>query len=231
MLKIRDEHLNAFCAQQASGFTARMVRHLREIFVTEVARLDDAKLHALIAKICATGEEWGVTEEPHFERLIELFVSFEELRLSPLSQRISDIVTYRGRSGARVLILLENALWFEKKPAIQNQDVVVVPFYLYVDQAFCDQAKRANAGDLPPQLLDMSGGLRALTLSPADRAYRREWKAMAAKMRKSRALPKKKLKSASVRWQSRTAGARFSPVVLPSKCGAITKVTIVSQTT
>ena len=48
MLKIRPQHVTALAAQQADGFTRRMMIHLREIFSEEVAALDDAALKAFV---------------------------------------------------------------------------------------------------------------------------------------------------------------------------------------
>jgi hypothetical protein len=232
MLKIRPEHLTALADQQASGFTARMMLHLREVFPAEVARLDEAKLFAFIEKVCAQGEEWGITKEPFVERLIELFVSFEQLRRNPLPQWISEIVRQSGRNGVRVLLMLEKRLQFQEGGKISAESVVEgagVTFYRKVDEAFYNELKQENGGTLPPGFMNAGSNARTLTIAPADRVYRRKWLAFAAQMRKSRAVPKKILKSPSTQWLAKTSGAKFPPVLLPTKGGAITKAPITSH--
>jgi hypothetical protein len=112
MLKIRPEHMNALAKQQVAGFTARMVLHLREVFPAEVAGLDDAKLRLFVEKVCAQARQWGITKEPHVERLIELFASFEVLRRRPLPAWVREIVEYPDRQGEQILCMLEDKLLF-----------------------------------------------------------------------------------------------------------------------
>jgi len=89
--------------------------------------------------------------------------------------------------------------------------------YQKVDQAFYDEVKRENGGVLPPNLLDADGNPRKLTMSPADRAYRQEWKAIAAQMRQSSAVPNKAVTSACVPCAAKAAAAKIPPILLPSK--------------
>ncbi|MDR3719929.1 MAG: hypothetical protein P4K98_14110 [Bryobacteraceae bacterium] len=112
MLKIRPDHMNALAIQQAGGFTRRMMVHLRAIFPVEVAALDDEALKAFVEKVCAQAEEWGIVEEPHVERLIELFVAFEALRRNPLPEWVREIVAYPNRSGEHIVCRLEDRLIF-----------------------------------------------------------------------------------------------------------------------
>ena len=112
MLKIRPQHMNALAAQQAQGFVRRMMIHLREIFLEEVVSLDDKKLKAFVERVCAKGEEGGIVEEPHVERLIELSVSFDALRRDPLPGWISRMVRDPNRSADRLLNELEDELRF-----------------------------------------------------------------------------------------------------------------------
>jgi hypothetical protein len=112
VLKIRSEHMSALAGQQTQGFVRRMTTHLREIFPEEVAFLDDERLKAFVETVCAKAEKWGIVEEPHVERLIELFVSFEQLRRDPAPGWIAYVVTYPGRSGEHKLQRLEGALVF-----------------------------------------------------------------------------------------------------------------------
>ena len=112
MFKVRPEHMNALAKQQVAGFTARMVLHLREMFPAEVARLDDAKLHVFVEKVCTQARQWGITEEPHVERLIELFACFDELRRRTLPAWVNEIVEYPDRPGEQILCMLEDRLLF-----------------------------------------------------------------------------------------------------------------------
>jgi hypothetical protein len=112
VLKIRTEHMSALAEQQAQGFVRRMMTHLREVFPEEVAALDDRKLKAFVETVCAKAEKWGIVEETHVERLVELFVAFQQLRRDPPPRWIADIVTYPGRSGEHKLQRLESALVF-----------------------------------------------------------------------------------------------------------------------
>jgi hypothetical protein len=112
MLKIRPQHVTALAAQQADGFTRRMMIHLREIFSEEVAALDDAALKAFVEKVCAQAEEWDVTDEPQVERLIELFASFESIRRNPVPDWISRMVRDPNRSADRLTSELEDELRF-----------------------------------------------------------------------------------------------------------------------
>ncbi len=112
MLRIRAEHLAALEVQQASGFADRMMLHLREMFAEEVFGLDDDLLRSFANRVSAIGEEWGITEEPHVERLIELFVSFSDLRSPVRPEWIHDTVTFPGRPGEQVLRMLEDGLYF-----------------------------------------------------------------------------------------------------------------------
>ena len=112
MLQIRPEHMTALGKQQVAGFTTRMALHLREVFPAEVVRLDDAKLRVFVDKVCAQAGEWGITEEPHVERLIELFASFEELRRRTLPAWVTEIVEYPDRQGEQILCMLEDRLLF-----------------------------------------------------------------------------------------------------------------------
>ena len=104
--------MTALAKQQVTGFTGRMVLHLREVFPAEVARLDDTKLRLFVEKVCAQAGQWGITEEPHVERLIELFASFEELRRRALPAWVSEIVEYPDRQGEQILCMLEDRLLF-----------------------------------------------------------------------------------------------------------------------
>jgi hypothetical protein len=90
-------------------------------------------------------------------------------------------------------------------------------FYRKVDQAFYDEVKRQNGGILPPNLQDANGNPRKLTMSPADRAYRQKWKTIAARMRGTRAVPKKAVKSSCVPCAAKAAAAKIPPILLPSK--------------
>lgn len=231
MLKIRPEHLSALAEQQASGFVERMRLHVREVFHVEVAGLDDLKLKALIEKICAQGEQWQIIKEPLVERLIELFVSFEQLRRNPPPKWIGDIIAGKGTTGIRVLLMLEKRLQFQEgrtRSAEPSQEAAATTFYRRVDQAFFDEINQ-KGGALPPDLMDANGNARSLMISAGDRMYRRKWKAIAAEMRRSLAIPQQSIKCASTPWRARASGAKFAPVLLPSKNGATTKVAIVAS--
>ena len=71
-------------------------------------------------------------------------------------------------------------------------------FYQQVDDAFYEEAKQENGGKLPEDLKDANGNPRKLTTSPKDRAYRKKWLALRDQMRKSKAVPRKRVKSACV---------------------------------
>jgi hypothetical protein len=232
MLKIRDEHLKSLGEQQADCFRERMLLHLREVFGVEVAGLDDAGLRVLIEKVCVRGEEWGITQEPLVERLIELFVSFEELRRHPLPDWIREIVARRGRSGVRVLLMLEKALQFREGGAASAEsghEAVGSTFYGRVHQAFYDEVKQKHCGVLSSEFMGASGRPRRLAMSSADRTYRRKWRAIAAQMRQSRALPEKEIRSAIGAWAVKDSCPRFPPILLPSKGGQIKKVAIMDS--
>ncbi len=89
--------------------------------------------------------------------------------------------------------------------------------YKKVDQEFYDQAKRANNGKLPPDLVGADGKPRKLTKSPADAAYVDEWKAIASKFRNSKAVVSKGVKVACVPCAAKAAAAQIPPILLPSK--------------
>jgi len=112
VLKIRPEHMSALAAQQAEGFVRRMTSHLREIFPDEVASLDDQRLKGFVERVCARAEEWGIVEEPHVERLVELFAGFEQLRRTPPPGWVKETVEYPGRQGEEILCRLEDRLFF-----------------------------------------------------------------------------------------------------------------------
>lgn len=228
MLKIRPEHLSALAEQQAAGFVERMRLHLRDVFAIEVSGLDDLKLNELIKKICAQGEQWGITKEPIVERLIELFVGFEQLRRHPLPKWIDEIVRDPGRSGVRALLKLENGLLFQEgrvMPVESSGPVAGAPFYQRVDAAFWSEIRKENGARLRSRLVDSNGEAHRLTISPGDGACQRQWKAIAAEKRKSRAIPKS-VTSASTPWVSRSSSATYPPALLTSKGGEITKVAI-----
>jgi hypothetical protein len=112
LLKIRPEHVSALAVQQTQGFVRRMMTHLREIFPEEVVSLDDPRLKAFVETVCARAEKWGIVEEPHVERLIELSVSFDAIRRDPLPGWISRMVRDPNRSADRLLNELEDELRF-----------------------------------------------------------------------------------------------------------------------
>jgi hypothetical protein len=231
MLKIRPEHLNALAHQQATGFVERMRLHLREVFATEVAGLDDSNLKALIEKICAQGEQWRITNEALVERLIELFVSFEHLRRNPLPKWVGDIIADKGTNGIRVPLMLEKGLHFGEScatPAELGHAFSEDSFYRRVDRAFYNEIKQEHGGILPPDLLDRNGKARPITISLRDRAYRTKWKTIAAQMRRSSAIPRKSVKSASTKLIAKPSGTKFPSVFLPSQGGSITKVQIIA---
>jgi hypothetical protein len=90
-------------------------------------------------------------------------------------------------------------------------------FYQKVDQEFYDEVKKENGGKLPANLTDADGNPRKLTMSPEDRAYRQEWKAIAAKTRNSKAIAKKSVESAFVPCAAKAADAKIPAVMAPSK--------------
>lgn len=114
MLRIRSQHLDAAATHQAAHFSDRMVSHLREVFSEEVSALNDDQLRLLVGKVCEQGEEWEIVEEPDVERLIELFVSFDDLRRRPLPDWVREIVEYPDRPGEEILMRLEDACFFEE---------------------------------------------------------------------------------------------------------------------
>jgi hypothetical protein len=112
MLEIRWDHIHALSSQQSFGFAGRMIRHLREIYPGETNRLDDTNLRVFVERVCDQAEKWDITDEPHVERLIELFAVFESLRCNPLPEWITEVVTYPGRPGEQILCRLEERLLF-----------------------------------------------------------------------------------------------------------------------
>ncbi len=112
MFQITSRHIEALEAQQAVVFAVRMAAHLREVSPDEVAGLDDAALRSLVERIRAIGQEWNIVEEPHVERLIELFVGYGELRQSPRPEWLDEIVTFPGRPGEQILRMIEDELFF-----------------------------------------------------------------------------------------------------------------------
>jgi len=112
MLKITSAHITALGEQQAREFVRRMALHLREVFGQEVAALGEKQLRLFVEKVTARAEEWGIVEEQHVERLLELFVCYPELRSSNLTASLNNIVTFPDRAGAQVLRMLEDELWF-----------------------------------------------------------------------------------------------------------------------
>ncbi|MCU1234747.1 MAG: hypothetical protein JWP63_2714 [Candidatus Solibacter sp.] len=115
MLKIRDEHLRALALQQRTCFIGRMAGHLRETFSADVSALDNERLRKFVEKVCSTAEQWGITEETHVERLLELYVSFDQLRRNPLPEGINAIVSDRRYCGEQILLMLEDRLLFEDR--------------------------------------------------------------------------------------------------------------------
>jgi hypothetical protein len=112
MLRIRPEHLDAAAVQQKGHFVERMMAHLREVFAEEVAKLNDDQLRLLVGKVCQQGEEWEIVEETQVERLLELFVCFEDLRRRPLPEWVQEIVEFPDRPGEEILQRLEDACFF-----------------------------------------------------------------------------------------------------------------------
>jgi hypothetical protein len=112
MLKIRVEHMRALAGQQTAGFATRMAQHLRDMFPEEVRPLDDARLRLFVDIIRARAEKWGIADEAHVERLIELFACFGQLRRDPLPNWVTEIVEYPGRPGEQILNMLEDRLLF-----------------------------------------------------------------------------------------------------------------------
>jgi hypothetical protein len=112
MFKIRAEHMRALAGQQRAEFAARMAIHLRDCFTEEVRGLDDAKLRLFVDKIRARGEEWGIADEVHVERLIELFACFVQLRQNSAPDWMTEILGYPGRTGEQKLNMLEDRLLF-----------------------------------------------------------------------------------------------------------------------
>jgi len=112
MFQIRAQHFTALAAHQSSIFAERMTAHLREIFPAEVENLNDARLRTFVERVCALADEWRIAEEPHVERLVELFAGFEALRRNPRPDWIEEIVTYPGRPGEEILARLEEQLFF-----------------------------------------------------------------------------------------------------------------------
>ena len=112
MLQIREQHMNALAVQQTSGFTDRMISHLREVFAVEVEDLDEAGLRVFIEKVWVQAEEWDITEEQHVERLLELYVCFAELRLDPLPEWVSRIARDSNRTADEVVSAIEDRLRF-----------------------------------------------------------------------------------------------------------------------
>jgi hypothetical protein len=87
-------------------------------------------------------------------------------------------------------------------------------FYQRVDDAFYAQVKAENGGTLPPDLIGRDGKPRKLTMSPRDRAYRKQWTALAAKMRTSKAVAKKPVTSPCIPCAAAKA-LQKKPVILP----------------
>src|ERR1700749_3987884 len=112
MLRLREHHVDALAAGQSSNFTGRMTAHLREIFPAEVERLNESQLRAFVERVCALAGEWRIAEEPHVERLIELFAGFEALRRQPRPEWLEEIITYPDRPGEEILARLEEQLVF-----------------------------------------------------------------------------------------------------------------------
>jgi hypothetical protein len=92
-------------------------------------------------------------------------------------------------------------------------------FNQQVDQAFYEDARKENGGQLPTSLQDASGNPRKLTMSPSDRVYRQKWMAIAAQTRKSRAIPGKAVKSSCVPCAAKAAGAKIPAIVWRAKGG------------
>ncbi len=92
-------------------------------------------------------------------------------------------------------------------------------FVKRVDQAFYDQVKKQNGGTLPANLVDSRGNPRKLTNGPADRAYREEWKAVAARVRNSKAVVGKGVKVACVPCAAKAGGVTIPAIILPGKGG------------
>jgi hypothetical protein len=68
-------------------------------------------------------------------------------------------------------------------------------FYERVNAEFYAEAARDNGGEVPAGLLGPDGMPRPLTTAPQDRAYRDQWRAVAAGMRNSRAVAGKAVTS------------------------------------
>lgn len=84
-----------------------------------------------------------------------------------------------------------------------------------VDREFYDEVKRENGGHLPADLTDSKGNPRKLTTSPADRAYRARWNAIASALRKPKSIPKKSVKDVCI--PCALKAGKLPPVLLPSK--------------
>jgi hypothetical protein len=90
-------------------------------------------------------------------------------------------------------------------------------FYQRVDDAFYEKVRSENGGNLPVNLIGNGGKPRKLTNSPQDRAYRRQWLALASSMRNSRAVPQKKVTSSCIPCAANRTATQFAAVMLPSK--------------
>jgi hypothetical protein len=89
-------------------------------------------------------------------------------------------------------------------------------FYAKVDKAFYDSCRDEN-GNLAPDLVDANGNPRKLTMSPKDRAYRKRWLKLRDQMKKSKAVPKKKVTGGCVECQLKAEAARIAKIKASQK--------------
>ena len=96
MLKLRQEHLQAFEAQVARLFAARLAAHLKVVWPGECAELGEAALDDTVRNGIQRAAAIGLTSEHDVARFVDLaFLLVKDFETNPLSSWTRPILADR----------------------------------------------------------------------------------------------------------------------------------------
>jgi hypothetical protein len=86
MLKLRQEHLQAFESQVVSLFTTRAVAHVKAVWSAECGELGDAGVTETVRNAIARGAAHGLSGELDMIRFVDLyFILAQDFETNPLA--------------------------------------------------------------------------------------------------------------------------------------------------